>query len=96
LLDQRFDAAQTRRDPRNPHGIDDVGRGPPVGVLYEERHETAKPAHCALGHVVVLVRLETGIKNLLDPRMAFEELGHALPIFVVTLHPQLECFEAAG
>ena len=28
LLDQRFDAAQARRDPRNAHRVDDVGRLP--------------------------------------------------------------------
>ena len=55
-----------------------------------------KPRIVPPGDVVIRVRLEAGIVDLLDPRMAFEELGHALAVFVVPLHPQLERLQAAA
>ena len=49
LLDERLDAAQARRDARNPHRVDDVGRRPPIGVLHQERHQAAEAAHLSAG-----------------------------------------------
>ena len=55
-----------------------------------------KPRIVPPGHVVIRVRFEARVVHLFDARMRFEKLGHALAVFVVPLHPQLERLQAAA
>src|SRR5262245_31833755 len=69
LLDQRLDAAEARRDPRNKNGIDNVGRSAPIGIFHEERHQAAEAAHLPACDVMVSVRREARVINFFDARM---------------------------
>mmetsp|Transcript_2765 Transcript_2765/g.11277 ORF Transcript_2765/g.11277 Transcript_2765/m.11277 type:complete len:425 (+) Transcript_2765:227-1501(+) len=94
LLDERLDAAEGRRDVRQAAVIDELGRRPQVALDLKGYH-AAETVHVLLRNLVVGVRGEAGVVNLLDHRVLLQHRRQLHRVLVVPLDPELKRLDAA-